>query len=88
MVESHAKDAHGACKKSVVELDHTLAVVCLVLNVFLPGVGTMISACAGKEFNGMALLFGLLQLLTAFIVVGWIWSIVHGVWLLDKSKRH
>ena len=87
--EDGAKQAVGTCKASVVSLDHTLAIVCLVLNCipFLSGVGTMISACAGDNFNCNALLFGICQLLLAVIVVGWIWSIFHGIWLLDAAKR-
>ena len=89
MAEKEAAAAVGACKKAVVSLDHTLALVCCVLNCipFTSGIGTMISACTGKEFNGTALLFGILQLLLTFILVGWIWSIVHGIWLLDASKK-
>ena len=79
----------AACKEAVVPLDHTLAIVCLILNCipFTSGVGTMVSACAGDNFNANALLFGLLQFVLAFIIVGWVWSIVHGIWLLDKAKR-
>ena len=89
MVEDTAKEAASTCKKAVVSLDHTLAVVCLVLNCipFTSGVGTMISACAGKEFNCNALVFGILQFLLFFLLIGWIWSIVHGIWLLDAAKR-
>ena len=76
----------NACKDAVVKLDKTLAIVCLVLNIILPGVGTMISACTGSDFNATALIYGVLQLLTAWLIVGWIWSIVHGIWLVDKSS--
>ena len=87
--EKAAAETVGACKAAVVELEHTLAIVCLILNCipFTSGVGTMVSACAGKDFNGTALVFGILQFLLAFILVGWIWSIVHGIWLLDKAKK-
>ena len=49
MVEDAAKDTASTCKQAVVSLDHTLAIVCLVLNCipFTSGVGTMVSACAG-----------------------------------------
>ena len=47
----------------------------------------MVSACAGGDFNLTALCFGILQFLLAWILVGWIWSIVHGIWLLDASKK-
>ena len=88
MAEDAAKNTVGACKRSVVSLEKTLALVCCILNCipFTSGVGTMISACAGKDFNGEALLFGICQFILAFLLVGWIWSIVHGVWLLDASK--
>ena len=89
MVEDATKEAASTCKKAVVPLDHTLAVVCLVLNCipFTSGIGTMISACAGGDFNCNALVFGILQWLLWFLLIGWIWSIVHGIWLLDAAKR-
>ena len=89
MAEEATKEVVGTCKKSVVQLEHSVALVCLILNCipFTSGVGTMVSACAGKEFNCTALLFGILQWLLLFLLVGWVWSIVHGVWLLDASKR-
>ena len=89
MAEKGAKDAVGACKASVVQLDRTLAIVCLIFNCipFTSGVGTMVSACAGKDFNINALCFGICQFLLAVILVGWIWSIVHGIWLLDAAKK-
>ena len=89
MAEDAAKEAASTCKKAVVPLDHTLAVVCLVLNCipFTSGVGTMVSACAGGDFNCNALVFGILQWLLWFLLIGWIWSIIHGIWLLDAAKR-
>ena len=88
MAEDAAKEVNGFCRKAVVKLDHTLALVCCILNCipFTSGVGSMISACAGGDFNCEALLAGILQFVLAFLLVGWIWSIVHGVWLLDKAK--
>ena len=76
----------SSCKDSVVKLDKGLAIVCLILNIIFPGVGTMISACTGSKFNQLALIYGILQLLTAFLIVGWIWSIVQGIWILEKSS--
>ena len=90
MAEKAAAETVGTCKAAVVSLSHDLAIVCLVLNCipFTSGVGTMVSACTGDgDFNLTALCFGLLQFLLAWILVGWIWSIVHGIWLLDASKK-
>ena len=76
------------CEKAVVKMDKNMAILCLVLNCipFTTGIGTMISACIGKEFNATALLFGILQLLTAILIIGYIWSIIHGIWLYRLSK--
>ena len=79
----------GTCEDSVTKCDKTIGLICLILNIipFTSGVGTMVSACANKgDFNGSALCFGILQLLTAFLLVGWIWSIVHGVWIFQKAS--
>ena len=79
----------STCKAAVVALPRDTALVCLILNCipFTSGIGTMVSACTGDKFNMTALLFGILQFLLMFILVGWIWSIVHGIQILDKSKK-
>ena len=56
----------------------SVLVACLtaVLNVILPGVGTMIIACAPKETTSKThLVIGILQFLTSFLIIGWIWAI-------------
>ena len=87
-IDNATKEAASACKNSVVELERTVALVLLIINCipFTSGVGTMVSACVGENFNCNALVFGLLQFLLAWILIGWIWSIVHGIWLLDAAK--
>ena len=69
----------------MVKLDNTRAIVCLVLNIILPGSGSMVSACAGEKFNDTALMAGIVQFLTSWLIIGWVWSVVHGIWLVDKS---
>ena len=90
MTEATAKMDTGSCEASIVKLDGTMALICLILNV-IPGtcgLGSMLSACLGSEgFNGMALCFGICQLLTCWCLVGWIWSIWHGLQLYKKSKE-
>ncbi|MCP4367039.1 MAG: hypothetical protein GY797_02825 [Deltaproteobacteria bacterium] len=50
--------------------------MCLILNIIWPGLGTMISACAGEKFQCNTLCHGVLQWLTSIVLVGWIWSII------------
>ncbi len=48
----------------------------LIVNIFLPGVGSMISGCIiGQNVGKSYILEGVFQLLTAPCIIGWIWSI-------------
>lgn len=49
----------------------------------------MIGACCEKDSDscdGAIFLAGVLQCLTGFLIVGWIWSIVWGVEIYQLSK--
>ena len=75
-----------ACKDAVVTVAEPFHIVCFVLNIFAPGCGTVISAFLDSNgMNSTALIFGILQLLTCWLVIGWIWSIIHGWWIYEKS---
>ena len=80
--------AVGCCKDGVVQLDYTLSVICLCVNIIpgMAGIGTCISACAGDKFSCCALLLGLLQWLLGMIIIGWIWAIIHGLWIYKARK--
>ena len=65
--------------------DETMAIVCLVLNIILPGVGTMVNAYYSK-YTCTGICFGILQMITSIILIGWVWSIVYGVKIMNKSK--
>lgn len=58
------------------------ALLCLLINVFVPGIGTI----AGGVMGNMKLIGrGVAQLLLALIVVGWIWAIVTGIQMLQNA---
>ena len=76
----------GICDKSVQKCPKDWGLVFLIVNCIFPGFGTMFSSYCGKTINWEALLVGFLQFLLLFICVGWIWSIVWGVRIYDKSK--
>lgn len=63
------------------------AVLLFILNVFLPGVGTILNAlCCGKgPVSCTGLLIGLLQLITASFLLGFIWSIWWGIEIMKRS---
>lgn len=57
----------------------------LVVNILLPGVGTMIASCIG-EGGGGTMVIGILQLVTSVFLVGWIWAICWSANLITASK--
>ena len=72
-------DAKGF-EKGIVQLTSPFCgLALLAMNTFIPGSGTLISACLDKEkFNVMAVFLGILQFSMAILVIGWLWSIFHG----------
>lgn len=61
------------------------AIILLIINIFFPGWGTIIMSFIGG-FKVKTLIVGILQFLTAFIIIGWIWSIWWGILCLQKSS--
>ena len=77
------------CRRGFAVVQSPMHLICFVLNIFLPGSGTVISAFLGEGSNGhintTAFVFGLLQFFLAWTIVCWIWSIIHGWWIFEKS---
>ena len=64
------------------KLSKCQALICLILNCIplTSGLGTIVSACCDTKGSAcMIILIGLAQLVLTCLVVGWIWSIVHGL---------
>ena len=60
--------------------------ICLVLNIFLPGTGTIMSAFFARPVSKTQIALGILQFATSgFFYVGWVWSIIWGVLIVLKS---
>lgn len=74
-------------KETVLKIDPDWAYACFLLNVLLPGTGTMVSAAVAKEkCRCDTVLVGIGQLLTCpLLLFGWIWSINHGGALMDVA---
>ncbi|CAG7671411.1 unnamed protein product [Allacma fusca] len=86
----------GNLRKAVPTLPLCIAILLCFVNTFLPGVGTLIGAasllCCGKcrhehAFTGIkyGVIAGLIQMLLAFLVVGWIYSIIYGVQMIQDA---
>lgn len=63
-------------------LETMMAVLCLILNLFVPGLGTLVSGIIGGEkLIGRAVA----QLLLAIVIVGWVWGVVTGIQLIYNA---
>ena len=74
--EVPSPDDEGCCSAANPYVPVNIAPIVLVLDIFLPGVGTIISAYYDPSgCNCKTITCGIFQMLTVIILVGWIWSI-------------
>jgi hypothetical protein len=87
------------CDGSLVyTLRSPMHIVCLILNIFLPGWGTMLSATTcmhvvfrdekGKKCNCGTFADGMIQFYLSPLIFGWVWSIVFGIALYKKGRDY
>ncbi|XP_071080150.1 protein stum homolog isoform X1 [Haliotis cracherodii] len=83
-------EKHGPLYNAIPCMPLPVAVMCCVLNILIPGLGTIISAfsvlCGAKtridkpiKAFGLNILSALLQMASFIIIVGWVWSIIWGM---------
>merc|ERR1719397_1921601 len=89
------REKQSIFQKSAPIMHPLLASVFLFLNV-VPGLGTFLAAftliCCGRssfDTNLEGFLVGIgtavLQLITSVVIVGWIWSLLHGAYFVRKA---
>lgn len=66
------------CGASLNYVVQTEATIVMVINIFWPGVGTLISACMG-DCQGSTIAVGILQVILFPLLIGWIWAVCWGV---------
>eukprot|EP00347_Sterkiella_histriomuscorum_P014697 403359895 len=59
--------------------------VCFILNVIIPGTGTMLSSGFTEKWSKTLFMVGLFQLFLAYILIGWVFSIYWG-WLIVRRS--
>ena len=64
-------------------VDMNMAVVVLIVNIFFPGIGTIVAGVVG---NKPMIVRGILQLVLSLIIVGWIWALVTSIQVLQNAK--
>lgn len=64
-------------------VDMNMAIVVLIVNLLVPGIGTIVAGVMGeKPLIGR----GVVQLLTSWLIVGWIWALVTSIQVLQNAK--
>jgi hypothetical protein len=97
--QNHDKQkTNGFFRRAMPTMPMPLAVVCCLLNIITPGFGTLLAAfsvfcCARhkcdtnlKAFFTNVLAF-FLQLLSALVIFGWVWSIRYGLMFIHMSSK-
>merc|ERR1712059_164741 len=93
----HTQEKETKFMKAAPILPHALACICCFLNL-IPGLGTLLAAhtllCGMKcSFTSpckgyfVGVLTSLLQLASSLVLIGWIWSLMHGVYLVRKGNE-
>ena len=72
--------------QNVPSVPRSMGLLCLILNIVLPGWGTIIAAIQADD--AATILLGVLQFLLTPGVVGYIFSVWWGVLIFNKSKHH
>ncbi|CAI4229205.1 unnamed protein product [Auanema sp. JU1783] len=88
----------GRFRRAIPCMPMPLAGFCCLCNVFVPGLGTFLSAlsvlcCADRRTEtklgslGINCLAAFLQLLTAPLIVGIVWSVIWGVLFIQIARK-
>jgi hypothetical protein len=56
-----------------------VAITILILNIFFPGIGTMVLGCLVPKNGCMWVCIGFAQFFLAMFIIGWVWAIIVGV---------
>eukprot|EP00347_Sterkiella_histriomuscorum_P014763 403359625 len=73
-------------EETINPMNTCMATLCLVLNIFIPGSGTILNACCGRHCAA-GVLYGVCQFFLTVLLIGWIWSIMYGIKILQKSGK-
>ena len=71
---------------NVPSVSKPIAIGSAVVNVIIPGFGTMIAACASSDtVSKVQLVVGLLQFLTSWLLIGWVLSLYWAYLIVMKA---
>ena len=85
LAKMEAQSTWDKYKNMIPTTSKCMSIVLLICNCIWPGLGTAIMACMVPEFMVTNLVIALLQFVLTICLVGWIWSVMWGVFCLMKS---
>lgn len=73
--------------KNVPRLSKPIAIFCLLINIILPGIGTIIAACMTEEetVSKTQVVVGVIQFVMTVLIVGYFWSWYWGYLFVAKA---
>ena len=68
-------------KVNEIKLDSQMALVVLILSFLAPGLSTIVAGVLSKNDDQQkaAIIIGIVQVFTTFILIGWIWAIMNAL---------
>ena len=71
-----------------IKLEGSMGLVILILCIFGSGWGTLIAGFLSKNESDRtpAIIIGLIQIFTTWLLIGWIWAIMSGWKIYNNSK--
>lgn len=83
-------EKHGILYNAIPSMPLSVAILCCIFNIIVPGLGTFVSAwttlCGCKtglgapaKAFGLNILSAFLQMVSFVLIVGWVWSIIWGM---------
>ena len=74
------------CIENVPELEKSDAILFLILNVIVSGLGTFVLGLKQGQSGEDIKKTGIIQFILSFFIVGWFWSVYWGITLVQKSS--
>ncbi len=81
------EDEMRQCSDAIVRVPAPWGLILFIVNIFVPGIGTILSSFFSEPINKTSLCYGVLQIVTFWLLIGWLWSIYHGWRIYEKSKE-
>ena len=78
----------SCCNGCIFAVPEPWHIIILIMNIFISGSGTFISAFCKEKVKCRLIIIGFLQFIFFPIFVGWVWSIAHGFLVFKESTKN